>query len=59
MSTTDRNDKNNPNYTFTPPVSYSAQQVEDANKVVEVLNSNLSDADKSKAVYEILTNPNT
>ncbi|MBD2505640.1 hypothetical protein [Anabaena azotica] len=53
---TDRNDKDNPNYTFAPPVQYTAQQVETGNKVVEIINSSLSDEEKSKSVYEILTN---
>ena len=57
MSTSsDRNDKDNTNHRFTPPVNYTTEQVEDANKVVEIINSSLSDDDKSKAVWSVLNN---
>ncbi|HEY9801110.1 MAG TPA: hypothetical protein V6D25_12190 [Leptolyngbyaceae cyanobacterium] len=60
MSTSsDRDDKDNTNYTFTPPVIYSPQQVETGNKVIEIINSSLSDEDKSKTVWSVLNNANT
>ncbi|BCL40044.1 hypothetical protein [Nostoc sp. MS1] len=61
MSTSsDRNDKDHPNYTFIPPVQYTPQQVRTGNEIVEIINdSNLSDTQKSNAVWLVLNNQNS
>jgi hypothetical protein len=51
----DRDDKNNPLYTFTPPVNYTPQEVEAGEALIEILNnSDLSKDEKRSAVWEIL-----
>ncbi|MEA5527305.1 hypothetical protein [Nodularia spumigena] len=51
----DRIDKDNPKYTFMPPIVHTPQQIEAGNKIVEILNNpNLTESEQREACWSVL-----